>query len=295
MTFSASDAAFEGFRVVRRKPMTVLWWALAYIAFFAAFFALAAGSLTSLMAAVEQLERSGEPTMAEARSIGLAYLGVFGVAVPLSLLLGAVLNAAVARSVLRPEQSRFGYMRIGMDELRVLGVTVVVGLISLVAGVVIFGTMGILAGLISALNVPALWLVVILLVLAGVAALIWLMARLSLAVPMTLDTGRFALAPAFRLTKGRVWPLIGMAIIAVVMAILVSLLGMVIALPIQLAMGGGIEALGAYDGQTMIQILSQAAPLLIAWAVVNAVFSALQLAVIYAPFSDAYRQLRPAA
>ena len=60
-------------------------------------------------------------------------------------------------------------------------------------------------------------------------------------------------------------------------------------------MGGGIEALGAYDGQTMIQILSQAAPLLIAWAVVNAVFSALQLAVIYAPFSDAYRQLRPAA
>lgn len=295
MTFSASDAAFEGFRVVRRKPMTVLWWALAYIAFFTAFFAFAAGSLTSLMAAVEQLERSGEPTMAEARSIGLAYLAVFGVAVPLSLLLGAVLNAAVARSVLRPEQSRFGYMRVGMDELRVLGVTVVVGLISLAAGVVIFGAMGVLAGLISALNVPALWLVVILLVLAGVAALIWLMARLSLAVPMTLDTRRFALAPAFRLTKGRVWPLIGMAIIAVVMAILVSLLGMVIALPIQLAMGGGIEALGAYDGQTMIQILSQAAPLLIAWAVVNAVFSALQLAVIYAPFSDAYRQLRPAA
>lgn len=295
MTFSASDAAFEGSRVVRRRPLTVVWWALAYIAFFAVFFAVTAGSLVSVMATVQALERSGEPTFEDARALAMAYLGLFGMAVPLSFVFGAILHAAVARSVLRPEQSRFGYMRLGMDEVRVLGVAVVVSLATMAASAAIFGVIGVAAAIITVMEVPILWVLIILLVLAGVAAVIWLLVRLSLAVPMTLDRGRFSLVEAFVLTRGRVLPILGMAIIAAIMAILVSLLGMVIALPIQLAMGGGLETLGVYDGQTLIQILSQAAPLLIVWAVVNAVFSALQLAVVYAPFSEAYRQLRPSA
>jgi hypothetical protein len=28
MGFSATEAAFEGFRVVRRKPTALIWWAL---------------------------------------------------------------------------------------------------------------------------------------------------------------------------------------------------------------------------------------------------------------------------
>lgn len=295
MSFSASDAAFEGFRVVRRHPMTVVWWAVAYVAFFAIFFALAVGPLTSVMASVEALERSGEPSMAEAQALGMAYLALFAVAMPLGLLSGAILNTAVARSVLQPEQSRFGYMRLGMDEIRVLGVTVVISIAMVIASMVTFGLIGVAAGLISVVGVPALWVLVVLLVLAGAAAMIWLLVRLSLVVPMTLDRRKFALAEAFALTKGRVFPILGMAIIAFIMAILVSLLGLIIGLPIQLAVGGGIEVLSAYDGQTLFQILSQAAPVLIGWSVLNAVFSALQLAVVYAPFSEAYRQLRPAA
>lgn len=295
MSFSASDAAFEGFRVVRRHPMTVVWWALAYVAFFAIFFALAVGPLTSVMASVEALERSGEPSMAEAQALGMAYLALFAVAMPLGLLFGAILNTAVARSVLQPEQSRFGYMRLGMDEIRVLGVTVVISIAMVIASMVTFGLIGVAAGLISVAGVPALWVLVVLLVLAGSAAMIWLLVRLSLVVPMTLDRRKFALTEAFALTKGRVFPILGMAIIAFIMAILVSLLGLIIGLPIQLAVGGGIEVLSAYDGQTLFQILSQAAPVLIGWSVLNAVFSALQLAVVYAPFSEAYRQLRPAA
>lgn len=269
MSFSASDAAFEGFRVVRRHPMTVVWWALAYVAFFAIFFALAVGPLTSVMAGVEALERSGEPSMAEARALGMAYLGLIVIAMPLGLLFGAILNTAVARSVLQPEQSRFGYMRLGLDEIRVLGVTLVISIAMVIASVVTFGLIGVAAGLISVAGVPALWVLVVLLVLAGAAAMIWLLVRLSLAVPMTLDRRKFALMESFALTKGRVFPILGMAIIAFIMAILVSLLGLIIGLPIQLAVGGGIEVLGAYDGQTVFQILSQTAPVLIGWAVLN--------------------------
>ena len=47
MTFSATEAAFEGFRVVKRKPLTVVFWALAYLVFFVLFFALAGPSLVS--------------------------------------------------------------------------------------------------------------------------------------------------------------------------------------------------------------------------------------------------------
>ena len=65
----------------------------------------------------------------------------------------------------------------------------------------------------------------------------------------------------------------------------------IIALPIGLATGG-LEQLADMDGQSTMQILQAAAPGLIAWGVINAVSSALQLAVIYAPFSAAYRDLK---
>ena len=63
MAFSASECAFEGFRLARRTPMTILIWALAYIVFTAVCFALVGGSFVALMAAATDLQGATDPSL----------------------------------------------------------------------------------------------------------------------------------------------------------------------------------------------------------------------------------------
>lgn len=290
MTFSATDAAFEGFRIVRRNPLAVLFWAAAYILFFVAFFAAFGGSLATLMATTESLEGT-RPSPQDIEALGQTYAGFIGVAAPLGLLLGAVLNTAVARSVLQPGDRRFGHMRLGADELRVLAVSLILAIGLSVGFVVLAVFVGVAATLAGQTN-PAAGILVG--VLSGLAAAVlgaWVAIRFSLAVPLTVAEKRIAPFASFALTRGKVLPLLGMAVIALVMSILVSMLGTIIALPVTL-LTGGIDRLADFDGQSTAQILQAAGPAIVAWGAVNAVFSALQLAVLQAPFSAAYRDLK---
>ncbi len=290
MTFSATEAAFEGFRIVRRNPFAVVFWAVAYILFFAVFFAVFGGSLASLMATTESLQ-GGQPNQQDLEALGRTYVGFLGVALPLGLILGAVLNTAVARAVLRPGETRFGYMRLGGDELRVLAVSLILWFVTGAAAVVLFAVVGVAAGVAAQSNQGLALIVGLLLGLAAVVGLCWISIRLSLALPLTVAEKRIAPFASFALTRGKTLPILGMVVIAVVMSIMVSLLGTIIALPVTMATGG-LERLAAFDGQSTPQILQAAGTGIVAWGVVNAVFSALQLAVLYAPFSAAYRDLK---
>ena len=290
MTFSATEAAFEGFRVVRRHPLAIVFWALAHVIFFIAFFGLFAGPLATVMATTESLEGT-QPSSQELQALMQSWSGFVALALPLSLVLGAVLNAAVARSVLRPAEKAFGYMRLGGDELRVLAVSLLLGIVFFAGTVLLFTVVGVAAGVAGQANTGVGILVGVVLGLAAAALLIWLAVRLSLAVPTTFHEKRIAPFASFAMTKGHVLPILGMAVIAFIMSILVSILGTIIALPVTMATGG-LEQLATMDGQSTAQILQAAGPGLLAWGAVNAIFSALQLAVIYAPFSAAYRDLK---
>ncbi len=292
MTLNATDAAFEGFRIVRRHPQTVLFWALLYLLFFAVFFAVFGSTLAGVMANAKALESAGEPSMAELQGLGSSYMVMLGLAFPLALVLGGVLNAAVARAVLRPSEKRFGYMRLGGDELRVIVVSVVLGILMGLASLVAFTAVGMVAGFGTASGQSWMWLVAGLLGLAACALLIWLAVRLSLAIPITFAERRIALFDSFALTKGRTLPLLGMAIIVIIMTLLVGLLSSIIAMPVTVMSGGGIEALAAYEGQSTTAILQQMGPMIAVWVVLNALFSSLQLAVMHAPFSAAYRDIK---
>lgn len=290
MSFSASDAAFEGFRMTRRSPMTVLWWALAYIVFFAGILALASGPIIQMISEMERLEGLSDPQFSDFSSLGQTYFSLFSWVMPLSLVFGAVINAAVARAVLRPGQSAFGYMRLGMDEVRVLVVTLVLaiafGVVMALGGVVL----GFVAGFANASGTSGLWLGVVVGGIALVVLTIWLMVRFSLAVPIVVAERRFAFLDSFALTKGRFWPILGMAVLAGVMSLLVGLLGGIIAQAVTL-MTGGLDVLSGMEEARLDEIVRAAWPALVCWGVINALISALQLAVIYAPFSAAYRAL----
>lgn len=290
MAFSATDAAFEGFRVVRRHPMALVFWALFYMAVMVAAFALVGGSLIGLMGAAEALETSGATSPDDFMPVLASYTAILAVVLPLSLIASAMLYAAVSRSVLRPAESSFGYLRLGMDEVRVLVVSLVLFIVFTVAGVVVFGTIGAVGGFAVAAEAPALWIVVALLVCAAIALFVWLAVRLSLAIPITMAERRIAIFDSFGVTKGRFWPLLGMALLAGVMSIVVGLLGSLVAMPIQLATGG-LGGLANLEGESLSVILQTAWPAIAAWIVINAIMSALQVAVVYAPFSAAYRDI----
>lgn len=287
MSFNATESAFEGFRLARRAPSAILAWAGAYVVFFAVFFAVAGGSLVNIINLAQQIEQSAEPSMEDLAVVFRAYGSMMVLALPLSILFSAVLTAAVARSVIRPEDKRFGYLRLGRDELRILGATLIVAL--LMFGVVMVGTtvVSALIGLAAAMSAPFLILPAVLAGLALAAACVWLAVRLCLVAPMTFAEQKIAIKESWAMTKGRFWPLLGMAVLAGVMSMLVGLLGSIVIAPMNLIFGG-LDSMAGAGTTNVIALLGQFWPALLVWCVVNALLSAAQAAIVYAPFSAAY-------
>ena len=294
MTFSAGDAAFEGFRVVRRSPMTLVFWSLAYLVFMVALFAAIGGPMIALMAEAQRVGASGgAATPDQLEPFMMAYLSVLPLLIPISLFFSAILAAAVVRAVLEPERKAFGYLRLGMDEVRVAVVSLVLGIL----GFVIYMTLSMFVGTVGGLAAAAMggegaaMLPVMLAFLVVVAVMIWLIARFSLAVPITVAEKRMAFFDSFRMTKGRSLPIVGMAIIAWVMAMVVGLLGFLVCLPLIFAVGG-FSRLTEMEGASSMEIAQALGPVVVVFLVVQALLASLQLAVLYAPFSAAYRDLR---
>ena len=287
MSFNATESAFEGFRLARRAPLAILAWAAAYLVFFAVFFAVAGGSLINIINLAAQIEQNAEPSMSDLATLGRAYGAMMVLVLPLSLLFSAVLTAAVARSVIRPEEKRFGYLRLGRDELRILGATLLVGLLMFVVTMAGMTLVTLFLTLAASLGAPFLFLPAVLAGLGMAAAAVWLAVRLCLVAPMTFAEQRIAIKESWAMTRGRFWPLLGMAVLAGVMSMLVGLLGSIVIAPLNLIFGG-LESLAGAETTNVAALLVKFWPALLVWGVVNALLSAAQAAVIYAPFSAAY-------
>ena len=298
MAFSGSDAAFEGFRLVRRNPMALVAWALLYAALSLGSLFAMAGATDTLIAWGERMEalESASPTTEEVlaafQGMGEVMLSVAWL-LPVSIAVSAMLMAAVARAVLNPRAGGFGYLRLGMDELRVFVVTLVLGILMFCAWMAVVVLVGVLAGIAGASGAEWMWLLVVLGALGGVAAVIWLTVRLSLAVPITVAENRFAFFDSFAVTRGKFWSLLGMAVIAFVMVLVISLLSWVVILP--LTMMSGLESWsfgGGTDADVVAAALDVTNPWVIVRALVEAVIYALTVGVMYAPFAAAYRDIK---
>lgn len=291
MTFSATDAAFEGFRVVRRTPMTIVWWSLFYLAFTALLFALAGGSFLQMMQAAQALEGNPNPTQADLAPFMGAYAVIFAVVLPISIVVGSVLYGAANRAVLDPSARRFGFLRLGMDEVRIFVVTLVLTIVVVVGLLVLAALAGVVTGFAGSASTGAGVGVGILAFLAVFAVAVFFGIRLSLAVPITFAEKRIAIFDSWRLTKGHFWPLLGMGLIAVVMVIIINILGSLVTLPLTLAFGG-INQIAALEGADMATVMRTMAPAIIVYVISTSIVSALQLAVLYSPFAAAYRDIK---
>lgn len=297
MKIAAAESAFEGFRLVRREPRTVLWWTLLYFVF--AVIQLGAIYLNreNVAAGLAVIESFGDrmPSTAEdfnrlmagynqSTSHGLMLL-------PIALIIGSVFSAAVARAVLFPEDKTYGYLRLGMDEVRVLLVTIAIALLSgLAFGVAIIAVSVLIA---IAAIFPPVWILVALGFLAAIALFVWLLVKWSLAVPIVLTEKRLALFESFKATKGNFWSLLGLAIIAGVLGMVVWGLSLVVVMPISMLSGLGPMGAGSVS-EELLANLTASSPLLLLSAAANAIVSAMVVGVIYAPFSAVWRDIKAA-
>lgn len=197
-----------GFRLIRRRPGAVLAWGTIY-------------TVASAALAYGQLRLIGpmDPTMTgqaalEGLGRGVGVQLLFDV---LSMLLSAVLSAAVFRAVLWPQDRGLASIRLGMDEARLMGLTLIVYVLSIVAGIVGMLGFAFLVSLISFVvgDSPGVATTFATLVMAGLMGLIvFLLVRLSVVYPLVLVRQRISLDAGWELTRGHFWSLLGGYVLA---------------------------------------------------------------------------------
>lgn len=295
-SFSVSEAAFAGYRLLRKRPTAIIWWAV----FQAAAYVLWVG-LTVTLTAVQRenldiLQNASTTPPGETLAAMVAVGPMFLVLFLAMVIASAVLQTAIYRAFLRPDDSRWGYLRLGWDEVRISGVMFALAVL-LVVFVLVVGFALILAlNLGDALPVGLRRLldIIVFIVLAGVLA--FASVRFSLAVPATFAKGEIYLRRAWRMTRGYEGRLLAAYVLmyasVIVAAIGVSVVAAILAGIIALMSGGGLEGVG-----TVLRGESAAA-LPLPMLLFSLVFSIFQVWLVAAaavvqigPSAEAYREI----
>jgi hypothetical protein len=289
--FSPSDAALEGFRLTRENPKAFGVWAAASL-----LVNVLSGVIDAFMPA--SVKHGLETISASDVMTGPQLLDALILTAPVILLGLAVLNvmaAAVYRLIFRHDDTRFGYLRLGADELRLMGLTLIyiVLFIALVVGVgMVSGIVVALAGLVSPAAQSFLgWLSIP----VSFGVIVYVLVRLSLAPVATFAERRLAVFESWGLTRGQFWRLFGAYVLALACVVVVGFLALVVftgaAGVVVLLTGGKLADLGSILNPQNVTLRSYLSLGLIASMILSSVFSALWNAVMAAPGAVAYQQL----
>lgn len=292
-SFSATDAAISGFRLVRdhRKAMGV--WVLIATLVSAV---VAVLTVTLFGAQLEALAAMGQDTATPDPAETLQAMSRLGPAFVFSLVymvvFYSVLLAAIYRAALRPDDSRNAYLRFGADELRQAGVSVLLTLLLFVAYIVALLVVAIVIGVLAAVAPPAAALVGVILVPAAVCGLIYLAVRLSLANVLTFASGKINVFGSWTLTKGRFWPLFGAYFVATVLALVVYLLLITVVMTLGAALSGGnlanLSELMQSQGTSLESLTN---PMGLVSLAVGGLTTVLTSVTLYTPSAAIYRDI----
>lgn len=228
---NAADILAGGARLVRTRPKAIAIWGALYLLVCIGMLALIEPMFADLMLFQQQAiaaRTGGLPPPEPPAGFFPAILALEAVIV---VLMVAIFAAAVRATALGGHD-RFAFLRVGMDEVRLVGL----GLLLLIAGIVVTFAAGVLVGIIAAIASAAAGgsLAVagglgFIFSLALMALIVWLQVRISLAGALTVLRGRIVVREAWRLTRGRFWTLFGVYLLVGVayFALTFALLGIV--------------------------------------------------------------------
>lgn len=287
--FSASDAAFSGFRLVRENLKTVAIWAVGMTVLSLISNVLAIQFFgTQLQAFLNYVSDTATPDPEEfARHLAnLTPLMLWSL--PYSLILNGVIFATLNRLVLRHDDSKAAYLRLGAQELRQAAVWLLMSLVLM--GVLFTGSA--LAGFLGALGGPTGAFLALVCVVGSFCAMVYLAVRLSFASSVTFDTGKFTLFRALPETKGLFWPLLGAYLLAAVMSVIVVLLIWTIVSAIGLIVSGDLAATGKMMRADTSSLRAYFTPAGIVQALFSGLITVLTTLIVFGPAPSIYRELK---
>lgn len=297
--FSAADAAFTGFRVVWQRPWAVAIWAVVQFVVSLTlnlFMAATAGGTFSQLAQVGA-QPGADPQKMMALLQEAAPTSV--VMLIATLVLAAVFFAAMNRAVMRPAESRFGYLRLAADELRQLGLFVVLLALAfalyLAVALVVVVVVSILAALLGAGAQTGVGLVMAVLLPVLVCLFIFLGVRLSLASPLTFASGRIHVFGSWSMTRHRFWPLFGAYLIAFALSFVVTVLTFAIAVLAVAILGGGLQALGPALQSDVTTVQALLTPSRLLYLAIVSIGAALSSPITMCPPAAIYQSLAAGA
>lgn len=294
-SYSATDAAFEGYRLTREKPKAVLYWAgfnLVLRTLIAIVLIVVGGEHLAALENMAPDSASSEEAIQDLVALAPLYLALL----PLYLSLSSIMAAAVFRALLRPEESAFGYLRFGADELRLILLTLaywvmfffLVMAVALGAGAVTAIGSFVLKPLAPLLGVGVL--------LFSMGLLFYIAVRLSLAGVITFAERRIALFDSWALTHGQFWRLFGVYVLAVASVVVVMVLALVIFTVLAaVAAGGDFQAVGSIFKPNVSSLSAYFSPQMIAYTLFSSFLYAIYYPVIFAPSAMVYQALRRGA
>jgi len=295
--FSIGTAISEAFGLIRRRPLATFVWGLLMLAPSVGSLALILPILGGMITAIAV--EGADPDQVQNAMMGdmMQMQGVSALLNLVQLVVTVIVYTAVMRAVVRPRETSFFSLRLGMDELRVVvvGVALVVGFYLLVAILILLGV-GI--GFASwGLGEPYNWLIIVSLGI-GLFVAIWLgAARVSLLAPASVLYRTFAFEEGWKLGRGRTGALFGMMLLIVLIMLVAQAMVVGIGSAVFMAAAGGME-------WSRIQAAIEENPIAALTALFNAnwpwvTLAGLAVSVLYgviltlsiAPFASACRQL----
>lgn len=307
-TFSTSDALGAGFRVIGKRPLSVVVWGLVYLVVgvlpILGAFATIGPDVVGLIQEAAAAAKAGldhEPSPDRF----MAMHGRMMMFQPLFMLAAlasqALVSAAIFRAVLEPANRGFFYLRLGAKELWVALTSVVLSiLLALIALAILIAAGAVCAALImgaKAAGAPegVQALLAVLAVIAGIVAFTWVAVRFSLALPMTFADGQFRVFESWTLTRGHAGQLFVLGLVLIIILVVVGAIAQGIALGAVvgggLAMADHLKDLEAFFRQPPEQIFAVIGPWLGLALILLCVVRAGLMAIFLAPWAEAFREL----
>jgi hypothetical protein len=283
MSFLASEAAFDGFRLTRQHPRAVLAWAGVMLAA-----NLASTVAVTLIAGPEwaAFEKAASERQPDMQALSALVGHIWPAAIVylvIQLAATGVVHAAILRGLLDPARSP--PLRLGRDEFRIVGLILGFIGVSFLATLVL----GIVLGLFGAIGVGGAGLTS----LAGMVVSVLLWVRLSLAGPMTIEEDRFRFWASWRATRGFGFKLLGAELLAAALAVAVFLLTHMLFLAIVgvivLATGGNITDLPTMFSADIASPWSVFRPAPLIYLAFVSTLYGMVLAILLAPPVALYR------
>jgi hypothetical protein len=290
-TFSTTDAALAGFRIVREHPRTVAIWGVILLIVSAVSNVLMIVAGGGDVNFPSHMPSAAELNHIEAQMQALAPVSLF--CTLLTLVAFAIVFTGVYRVLLRPADRGLAHLRLGREELRQFLALLVWSLVMLgayLAAVIAGGVVVAIVRLATGDESPLLAVVLLAAMVGVFSFMVYAGVRTSFIGVVTFATGKIDVKAALALTKGRFWPLFGAYCLAFILFVVVNLVVMMLGAALGLIAGGiaGASQVLRPDTSSLALLLT---PTGVVSLLVICAMSILGILVLFAPIPEIYRQI----